>query len=50
MKRIGDPEEVAEAIAFLGSSAASYITGVLLPVDGGRQNELSMGAVSMESA
>lgn len=50
MKRIGDPEEVAEAIAFLGSDAASYITGVLLPVDGGRQNELSMGAVSMEQA
>ena len=50
MKRIGDPEEVAEAIAFLGSDAASYITGVLLPVDGGRQNELSMGAVSMEEA
>lgn len=50
MKRIGNPEEVAEAIAFLGSSAASYITGVLLPVDGGRQNELSMGAVSMDGA
>lgn len=50
MKRIGDPEEVAEAIAFLGSDAASYITGVLLPVDGGRQNELSMGAVSMEES
>lgn len=50
MKRIGDPNEVAEAIAFLGSDAASYITGVLLPVDGGRQNELSMGSVSMEEA
>ena len=50
MKRIGNPEEVAEAIAFLGASAASYITGVLLPVDGGRQNELSMGAVSMDGA
>jgi len=50
MRRIGGPEEVAEAIVFLGSSAASYITGVLLPVDGGRQNELSMGAVSMEEA
>ncbi len=50
MQRIGDPEEVAKAIAFLGSSAASYITGVLLPVDGGRQSELSMGAVSMEES
>ena len=36
MKRIGEPAEVAETIAFLVSPAASYITGVNLPVDGGR--------------
>lgn len=48
MRRIGDPEEVANAIVFLASPLASYITGVLLPVDGGRASELSMGAVSME--
>jgi len=48
MRRIGDPEEVANAIVFLASPLASYITGVLLPVDGGRAAELSMGAVSME--
>jgi len=48
MRRIGDPEEVANAIVFLASPLASYITGVLLPVDGGRATELSMGAVSME--
>lgn len=36
MKRIGDPAEAAEAIAFLASPAASYITGVNLQVDGGR--------------
>ncbi len=36
MQRVGQPEEIAEAIYFLGSSAASYITGVNLPVDGGR--------------
>ena len=36
MGRIGDPSEVAAAIAFLASDDASYITGELLVVDGGR--------------
>ncbi len=35
MKRFGQPEEVASAVAFLASSDASYITGVELDVDGG---------------
>jgi len=35
MKRLGQPEEVAGAVAFLASSDASYITGVEINVDGG---------------
>jgi NAD(P)-dependent dehydrogenase (short-subunit alcohol dehydrogenase family) len=32
---IGDPEDVGEAVAFLVSSKAKYITGAVLPIDGG---------------
>ena len=38
--RIADPREVAAAVAFLATPAASYINGINLPVDGGRTGSL----------
>jgi NAD(P)-dependent dehydrogenase (short-subunit alcohol dehydrogenase family) len=35
MGRLGEPAEVAQAIAFLASDQASFVTGAILPVDGG---------------
>ena len=34
-KRVGTPEEVAETIVFLASTAAEMINGACLPIDGG---------------
>jgi 3-oxoacyl-[acyl-carrier protein] reductase len=35
MQRFGEPHEVADAIAFLASPSASYITGTVLSINGG---------------
>lgn len=36
MNRIATPEEIAHAVAYLASDDASFVTGIALPVDGGR--------------
>jgi NAD(P)-dependent dehydrogenase (short-subunit alcohol dehydrogenase family) len=35
MRRVAQPSEIGDAVAWLMSDRASYVTGVALPVDGG---------------
>jgi NAD(P)-dependent dehydrogenase (short-subunit alcohol dehydrogenase family) len=35
LRRLGTPEEIAEVTLFLASSRASYVTGAIIPMDGG---------------
>lgn len=44
MQRPGQPDELSEPIVFLLSDAASYITGIALPVDGGKSVQLYLPA------
>ena len=40
LRRMGAPEDIAGAVAFLVSPQASFLTGVTLPIDGGRSAAL----------
>jgi len=35
MNRYGTPEEIAAAVAYLASDGAAYVTGIVIPIDGG---------------
>lgn len=39
MMRMAEPEEMAEAVIWLCSDAASFVTGHIMPVDGGMMSQ-----------
>lgn len=39
MRRMGEPEDIAEAVMWLCSDAASFVTGLIMPVDGGMTSQ-----------
>ena len=41
--RVGEPDDIAAAVAYLGSGDAAWVTGQVLPVDGG----LSIGTAAL---
>ena len=43
MRRVGNPEDIANAVAFLASPDSSFITAQILTVDGGRMNYIAHG-------
>ena len=45
VRRTGVPEDIANAVSFLCSKEASFITGVVLPVDGGLSIQLQKNIV-----
>jgi NAD(P)-dependent dehydrogenase (short-subunit alcohol dehydrogenase family) len=49
MQRIADPSEIGEAVAFLLSDRASYITGTYLTADGGRTTCVPAGSIGVSA-
>jgi NAD(P)-dependent dehydrogenase (short-subunit alcohol dehydrogenase family) len=50
MQRAGTPEEIAEVICFLASDQASFVTGTIIPVDGGKTPQLYVPGFNPGSA
>ena len=50
LRRLGTPEEVAQVALFLASTQASYVTGAIVPMDGGAASVISSGTCRGKSA